>query len=58
VNPEDVTRQWREGVASGRRSYDNKARMAKDAIVRMNNQPGMLAQVAKSVADKGITSRR
>ena len=31
-----------------------KARMAKDAIVRMNNQPGALARVTKSIADKGI----
>jgi len=31
-----------------------KARMAKDAIVRINNQPGALARVTKSVADKGI----
>ena len=31
-----------------------KARMAKEAIVRMNNQPGVLAQVTKSLADKGI----
>jgi hypothetical protein len=28
--------------------------MAKDAIVRINNQPGELARVTKSVADKGI----
>jgi len=28
--------------------------MAKDAIVRINNQPGALARVTKSVADKGI----
>ena len=31
-----------------------KARMAKEAIVRMNNRPGALAQVTKSVADKSI----
>jgi len=31
-----------------------KARMAKEAIVRINNQPGALARVTKSVADKGI----
>ena len=31
-----------------------KARMAKDAIVRMNNQPGALARVTRCVADKGI----
>jgi len=31
-----------------------KARMAKDAIVRINNQPGALARVTKSVGDKGI----
>ena len=31
-----------------------KARMAKDATVRINNQPGALARVTKSVADKGI----
>ncbi len=30
------------------------AKMAKEAIVRINNQPGALAQVTKSVADKGI----
>jgi hypothetical protein len=28
--------------------------MAKEAIVRINNQPGALARVTKSVADKGI----
>jgi len=28
--------------------------MAKDAIVRINNQPGALARVTKSVGDKGI----
>ncbi|MGA2788196.1 MAG: hypothetical protein ABSF60_11780 [Verrucomicrobiota bacterium] len=28
--------------------------MAKDAIVRINNQSGALARVTKSVADKGI----
>ena len=31
-----------------------KARMAKEAIVRMNNRPGMLAQVTRSIADKGV----
>ena len=31
-----------------------KARMAKEAIVRMNNRIGVLAQVAKSLADKGL----
>src|ERR1017187_269701 len=31
-----------------------KARMAKEAIVRMNNRPGVLAQVTKSLADKSI----
>jgi len=31
-----------------------KARMAKEAIVRMNNRIGALSQVAKSLADKGI----
>jgi hypothetical protein len=31
-----------------------KARMAKEAIVRLNNQPGVLARVTKSIADKGI----
>jgi hypothetical protein len=28
--------------------------MAKEAIVRMNNQPGTLARVTKNIADKGI----
>jgi len=31
-----------------------KARMAKEVIVRMNNRIGVLAQVTKSLADKGI----
>ena len=31
-----------------------KARMAKEAIVRMNNRMGVLAQVTKSLADMGI----
>ena len=31
-----------------------KARMAKEVIVRINNRPGVLARVTKSVADKGI----
>jgi hypothetical protein len=31
-----------------------KARMAKEAIVRMNNRMGVLAQVAKNLADMGI----
>src|SRR6516225_6783355 len=31
-----------------------KARMAKEAIVRMNNRMGMLAQVTKSLADMGL----
>ncbi|MGA9779206.1 MAG: ACT domain-containing protein [Verrucomicrobiia bacterium] len=31
-----------------------KARMAKEAIVRMNNRIGVLAQVTKSLADMGI----
>jgi hypothetical protein len=28
--------------------------MAKEAIVRMNNQPGALARITKNIADKGI----
>ena len=31
-----------------------KARMAKEAIVRINNRMGVLAQVTKSLADMGI----
>jgi len=31
-----------------------KARMAKEAIVRMNNRMGVLAQVTKSLADMGL----
>jgi hypothetical protein len=31
-----------------------KARMAKEAIVRMNNRVGVLAQVTKSLADMGL----
>jgi hypothetical protein len=31
-----------------------KARISKDAIVRTNNQPGALARITKSIADKGI----
>jgi len=31
-----------------------KARLAKELIVRVNNRTGVLAQVAKSVAEKGI----
>ena len=31
-----------------------KARMAKEAIVRINNRTGTLAQVTKSIAEKGI----
>ena len=31
-----------------------KARMAKEAIVQINNRPGMLAQITKGLADKGI----
>jgi hypothetical protein len=31
-----------------------KSRMAKEAIVRVNNRPGTLAQVTKSLADNGI----
>ena len=31
-----------------------KARMAKEAIVRINNQPGALARITTSLADKGI----
>jgi hypothetical protein len=31
-----------------------KSKMAKEAIVRMNNRIGVLAQVTKSIADKGI----
>ncbi len=31
-----------------------KAKLAKEAIVRINNRTGVLAQVAKSVAEKGI----
>jgi hypothetical protein len=31
-----------------------KAKMAKEAIVRINNRTGALAQVTKSIAEKGI----
>jgi len=31
-----------------------KAKMAKEAIVRLNNRVGVLAQVTKSVADQGV----
>ena len=31
-----------------------KARMAKEAIVRINNRPGALARVTRSIADTGI----
>ena len=31
-----------------------KARMAKEAIVRINNRMGVLAQVTKSLADMGL----
>jgi len=31
-----------------------RSKMAKEAIVRMNNRIGVLAQVTKSIADKGI----
>jgi len=31
-----------------------KARVAKEAIVRINNRMGMLAQVTKGLADKGL----
>ena len=31
-----------------------KAKMAKEAIVRMNNRVGVLAQVTKSIAEQGI----
>jgi hypothetical protein len=31
-----------------------KAKMAKEAIVRISNRTGVLAQVTKSIADKGI----
>ncbi len=31
-----------------------KARMAKEAIVRINNRPGALAQITKSLAEKSI----
>jgi hypothetical protein len=31
-----------------------KAKMAKEAIVRLNNQVGVLAQVANSIAEKGV----
>ena len=31
-----------------------KARMAKEAIVRISNRTGVLAQVTKSIAEKGI----
>ncbi len=31
-----------------------KAKLAKEAIVRLNNRVGVLAQVAKSIAEKGI----
>ena len=31
-----------------------KAKMAKEAIVRLNNRTGVLAQVTKSIAEKGI----
>jgi hypothetical protein len=31
-----------------------KAKMAKEVIVRLNNRTGVLAQVAKSIAEKGI----
>ena len=42
----------RRGKLGGRMII--KARMAKEAIVRMNNQPGTLARVTKNIADKGI----
>jgi len=32
-----------------------KARMAKEAIVRINNRPGTLAQVTRSIAEKRIS---
>jgi hypothetical protein len=31
-----------------------KAKMAKEAIVRISNRTGVLAQVTKSIAEKGI----
>jgi hypothetical protein len=31
-----------------------KAKMAKEAIVRLNNRTGVLAQVTKSIAEKGV----
>ena len=31
-----------------------KARVAKEAIIRINNRIGVLAQVAKALADKGL----
>ena len=31
-----------------------KAKMAKEAIVRLNNRVGMLAQVTRSIADQGV----
>ena len=31
-----------------------RSKMAKEAIVRMNNRIGVLAQVTRSIADKGI----
>jgi hypothetical protein len=31
-----------------------KAKLAKEAIVRLNNRTGVLAEVAKSITDKGI----
>jgi hypothetical protein len=31
-----------------------KAKMAKEAIVRMSNQPGVLARITKSLADEGV----
>jgi len=31
-----------------------KAKMAKEAIVRLNNRPGVLARVTRSIADKGV----
>lgn len=31
-----------------------KARVAKEAVVRINNRMGVLAQVAKTLADKGL----
>jgi len=53
MNPNDTTRHgaWRNKLEGGRMI---KARMTKEAIVRMNNRMGVLAQVTKNLADMGI----